>query len=363
MTPTPPESAPQPSEARWTFRGHQMRPEEFSTAMLHFYRAEMDRTNTWRARLDATTNWAVVTTGATIVFAISSPSNHYGVLILNTLLVTLFLWIEARRYRYYELWAYRVRLMETDFFASMLVPPWGPSPDWAESLAESLLKPDFPITMWEAFGRRFRRNYLFIYLILGAAWVLKNYLHPTPAGTFAEFLAHADIGFVPGGVVLALGVVYNGVLFAIGLLTAGLHQASGEVLPRWGEAPVLNFLWRAMQTQDSSTARAPAPEGTAAADRAAFRPGRKRQQLITLIVSGKSKQIADRIMREMRRGVTALHGRGMYAQQERDVLLIAVTITEMPHFKALVNAEDPNAFVMVAPAQEVLGRGFQPLES
>ncbi len=132
---------------------------------------------------------------------------------------------------------------------------------------------------------------------------------------------------------------------------------------------MLNWFWRAMQTQDVSTARTHpedqtgATPGSPGADRAAFRPTRKRQQLITLIVSSKSRAIATRIMKEMRRGVTALHGRGMYAQQESDVLLVAVTITEMPQIKALVVAEDPNAFVMVAPAQEVLGRGFQKLDS
>ena len=63
----------------------------------------------------------------------------------------------------------------------------------------------------------------------------------------------------------------------------------------------------------------------------------------------------------MRRGVTALHGQGMYTHQERDVLMVAVTMTEISQLKALVRAEDPNAFVIVAPATEVLGRGFQPL--
>jgi uncharacterized membrane protein len=351
--PTPPKGP----EAVWTFRGYQMRPAEFNTAMVHFYRGEIQRANTWRNRLDTTTNWAVIATGAAISFALSNPLNHYGVIILNTLLVTLFLWIEARRYRYYELWAYRVRLMETDFFASMLVPPFGPSDDWAESLADSLLKPEFPISMWEAFGRRFRRNYMYIYLILAAAWALKSFLHPTPALTLADFVDRSAIGPIPGWVMLLAGLLYNGALFVIGLVTAGLTQASGEVLPKWGGFPMGNFLWGWMRTEDTSTKHAETQE------RATQRPGRKRQQLLTLIISGKSKTISERIMKEMRRGVTALHGRGMYAQQERDVLLVAVTITEMAHVKALVNSEDPNAFVIVAPAQEILGRGFQPLES
>jgi uncharacterized membrane-anchored protein YitT (DUF2179 family) len=39
---------------------------------------------------------------------------------------------------------------------------------------------------------------------------------------------------------------------------------------------------------------------------------------------------------------------------------VAVTVTEISHLKALVSAEDPNAFMIVSPASEVLGRGFQP---
>ena len=137
--------------------------------MMHYYRAEIQRSNTWRTRLDATTNWAVITTGAAITFALARPDNHFGVIILNTLLVTLFLWIEARRYRYYELWSYRARLLETDFFAAMLIPPFTPRAEWGEPLEKSLLQPDFPISVWEAFGRRLRRNYLWIFVVPGSA--------------------------------------------------------------------------------------------------------------------------------------------------------------------------------------------------
>jgi len=339
------ETDSRPSEAVWTFRGYQMRPAEFNTAMVHFYRGEVQRSNTWRTRLDNTTNWGVIAAGAAISFALSDPAHHYGVIILDTLLVTLFLWIEARRYRYYELWSHRVRLMETDFFASMLVPPFAPSPDWAESLADSLLNPDFPISMWEAFGRRFRRNYLWIFLVLAAAWALKGFLHPVPVTSLAEFIDRSALGPIPGWVMLIAGLVYNGALFTIGFATAGLNQATGEVLPKWGgDFPILSAVWRAMQVPETSSAmgRRGAP--------ASQRSSRKRQQLLALVISSKPKDIADSIMKEMKRGVTALHGRGMYAQQERDVLMIAVTVTEMQQVKAMVRAADPNAFIIVAPA-------------
>ena len=84
------QSQHQTSEPVWTFRGYQMRPAEFNTAMVHFYRGEIQRANTWRNRLDNTTNWAVLAAGAAISFALSDPNNHYGVIILDTFLVTLF---------------------------------------------------------------------------------------------------------------------------------------------------------------------------------------------------------------------------------------------------------------------------------
>jgi uncharacterized membrane-anchored protein YitT (DUF2179 family) len=85
------------------------------------------------------------------------------------------------------------------------------------------------------------------------------------------------------------------------------------------------------------------------------------RKLLTLIVSSKPQAVADRVLKDMHRGATALHGRGMYTQQDREVLMVAATLTEMAQLKALVNAEDPNAFVVVTPAQEILGQGFQPL--
>jgi len=352
-SPSTDKSAASPQEPVWTYRGYQLRPSEFTTAMAHYYRAEIQRSNTWRARLDTTTNWAVIAAGAAMSFALSSPQNHYGVLILNALLMTLFLWIEARRYRYYELWSYRARLLETEFFAAMLVPPFAPHPEWGESLADSLLQPQFPISMWEAVGRRFRRNYMWIFLVLGAAWALKSFLHPAPAASWQEFIARSALGNIPGQVMIALGLIYNGLLFLIGFATAGLHQATGEVLPKF-EVPFVGGLAHAMEQPVTS----PGQEQKAPPAVPRFK---HRQQLLALVITREPQATADRVLKEMRRGVTALHGHGMYTHQERQVLMVALTVTELSQLKAMIRELDPNAFVVVAPAQEVLGRGFQPL--
>ena len=71
---------------------------------------------------------------------------------------------------------------------------------------------------------------------------------------------------------------------------------------------------------------------------------------------------AMRILADLGRGVTALSGKGMYTGSERSVLMCALTVTEVHNLKNAVAKEDPQAFVIVSPAQEILGRGFNPLE-
>lgn len=334
------------SEYVWSFRGYRLKASEFTTAMVHFFRAEVQRANVWRTRLDATTNWAVLTTGAAISYAFTQSGSHF-VILLNILLVTIFLVIETRRYRYYELWSYRVRLMETDFFAPMLVPPFHPSPDWAETLSESLLHPRFPISHLEAAGRRLRRNYLYIYAIVGAAWLAKLWLLPSPVHTLEGLVKRAAIGDVSGVVILSFAVVFCVVIILTSILSVRLQASSGEILPRFGA--------------DMGNAIAEAIGGKRKAS-AWFRPSHRRPQLLTMIITDMQDVVSNRIIKDMGRGVTALTGKGMFTGENHPILLCALTLTEVPHLKSLVAGVDPKAFVIVMPATEVLGYGFQPLE-
>jgi uncharacterized membrane protein len=287
-----------------------------------------------------------VSTGATLSVAFSQPDIHHGIIILSTLLVIWFLFIETRRYRYYELWSYRVRLMETDFYAAMLVPPFHPSPEWAESLAENLLSPSFPISIWEAFGRRLRRNYAWIFLILYAAWVAKIWLFPVPATGLEEFVQRSAVGPISGEIMIALGFGFYAFLLFVALATISMTKATGEVLPRFGEETVTSLF---------------TPEGKSKGLHAFLAPAHRRKQLMALIITSKAEDVAKRILTDLGRGVTALTGKGMYTGEERSVLICALTVTEVHNLKFAVNREDPNAFVVVSAAQEILGRGFNPL--
>jgi uncharacterized membrane protein len=75
-------------------------------AIAHLYRGEMYRSKIWRTRLDAATNWAVVTTGIAMSIAFSATPLP---IVLVSFLVTVFWVLEARRYRLYDIWRTRVR--------------------------------------------------------------------------------------------------------------------------------------------------------------------------------------------------------------------------------------------------------------
>src|SRR6476620_2892332 len=78
-------------------------------ALAHLYRGEVYRSTVWRTRLDSTTNWAVVTTGIALSATFSSTEASPLPMVLVGLIVSIFLLLEARRYRYFNVWRARAR--------------------------------------------------------------------------------------------------------------------------------------------------------------------------------------------------------------------------------------------------------------
>lgn len=79
---------------------------------------------------------------------------------------------------------------------------------------------------------------------------------------------------------------------------------------------------------------------------------------VAFIVSEKSEEIAQAIMKELNRGVTGLDAKGMYSGQCRNMLFCVVAKKEIVQLKDLVVGHDSQAFVIVSDAREVLGEGF-----
>lgn len=77
------------------------------------------------------------------------------------------------------------------------------------------------------------------------------------------------------------------------------------------------------------------------------------------IISDKYEVVAERILKDLDRGLTGLEARGMYTGTEKKVLMCILNQKELVVLKNLVNEVDPEAFVIVSDVREVLGEGFQ----
>jgi uncharacterized membrane protein len=194
-------------------------------AIAHLYRGEVYRSTIWRTRLDQTTNWAVVTTGLAMSLTFSGPYASPLPLILVGLLVVVFLLLESRRYRYFNVWRARCRLMETDLYGPMLRGE-GVTLDgkWNTLLANDYVQPRFHISYLRAIGRRLRSNYLYILAIQAIAYYGKLAIHPLPAGNWATFLARASVGPLPGWVVVLAGVCFHGTWVVLAIVTLRIER-------------------------------------------------------------------------------------------------------------------------------------------
>lgn len=79
---------------------------------------------------------------------------------------------------------------------------------------------------------------------------------------------------------------------------------------------------------------------------------------LALIISERYDEIAQMILKDMGRGLTALPAKGMYSNVERQMLVCAVSKKEITMLMDIVSKNDPKAFMIVTDAREVLGEGF-----
>lgn len=201
---------------------------ELVSTMSHYHRAEIARMAGWRDRLDRTTNWALTVAAAMLSVSLSTPTSHHGVVLFAMLLTLLLLWIEARRYRFFDVYRARVRQFERYYFAQIFSPQADFASNWLLILGETLRAPKFLISQRVAFARRLQRNYLYIFLLLLAAWVLKistPKLQDTgPRTDFVhsvfEIIRNATLGPLPGTVVVGVVALFYAILIYIAVSTS-----------------------------------------------------------------------------------------------------------------------------------------------
>ena len=80
---------------------------------------------------------------------------------------------------------------------------------------------------------------------------------------------------------------------------------------------------------------------------------------VAYIISDDEEKIAHTVLHDLDRGLTRLTAHGGYTGKERTVLMVVVSQTEVSRLKGLVQAADPQAFVIISGATEVLGEGFK----
>ena len=193
---------------------------EYIAAVVHLYRGELYRANSWRIRLDNTTNWAVLTAAGLLTFTFGPGTHSHWVLLLGLAIIAVFHGFEARRYRFWHVWRSRVRMIEENFYGPILRrDPVSPDRGWGELVARDLFHPTFKIGRLEALRARLTRNYWALYLAMLVAWAVRIGLGMTHEGTEELSLqARLEAGGLPwwvAPVYLALFLAALGIVFLV----------------------------------------------------------------------------------------------------------------------------------------------------
>ncbi len=77
-----------------------------------------------------------------------------------------------------------------------------------------------------------------------------------------------------------------------------------------------------------------------------------------IIISNQLETLIQRILKDLGRGVTIIDGHGGYSSADKNVLICVVSVSELAHLKRIVREEDPQSFLIVQNATEVIGQGF-----
>jgi uncharacterized membrane protein len=212
----------------------------YVNGMVHFYRGELGRIMVWRQRLDVTTSWAITLSSAVFGFAFAGRDVPHIIFFFNIAVVWMLLWIEARRYRFYDAFRARVRMLEAHFLVPIVSQNTAMlQGEWQRLVCEDLILPSFKITRLEALGRRLKRNYAFIFTIVLVAWVTKIFLHADPKiDSWATFYAALHVGTsIPSWLVATvfLGTIalVAGIVIYVGKKTSGEISEFGTHRALW----------------------------------------------------------------------------------------------------------------------------------
>lgn len=78
-----------------------------------------------------------------------------------------------------------------------------------------------------------------------------------------------------------------------------------------------------------------------------------------MIMTAKQREVTDKILSDLHRGVTLLHGEGAFTHKQQNVIYCIVSTRQVVTIKRILNEVDPAAFLIISDAYEVKGRGFR----
>jgi uncharacterized membrane protein len=222
----PPDSSDRPSRR---FEDYPLSRQEYISVMVHFYRGEVHRSTAWRQRLDATTNWAVLTTAGMLSFTFATKEQTHIIMLLTSLIILCYLSIEARRYRYFEVYRARVRMLEENFLIPVVTRQLeSPMGSWREMVAMDLDLPKYKTTFLEAMGFRLRRNYMFIFVIVLGGWLVKLAIHPEFASSWGDLWRRMSVGGFPSWFIALGGCIFYGGLLSLTWFARHIHGGVPE---------------------------------------------------------------------------------------------------------------------------------------
>lgn len=165
-----------------------------------FYRAEMRRAGVWRRRLDQPTRWAVVVLAAVLTWTFASPGHPHYVILMGVVAVAAFLFVEGQRFREYDVWRRRVRVLQSNMYAELVDPADRAADGWRDWLGDDLRNPSFDVSLVRAVGHRLQHVYLPLLTVLYGAWALRV----TVFQAGQPLARAARIGSIDGGTVAAV---------------------------------------------------------------------------------------------------------------------------------------------------------------
>jgi len=197
--------------------------------IVHFYRGEMSRMLVWRGRFDATTNWAVIITGSLVAYAVGNPEWSNDAIVVNLAVLGFFAFLEARRFRFYDAYRMRVRMLEVHFIAPVLLGNDQRLLEgaWRQQLASDLIVPTFKCSLLFALGRRCKRVYFALHGFVIFVWcvlVVKR----AEAATFYEAIEAFRVEGISGRIVLSFLALFYTVVILLIVHSGAFRLTSGE---------------------------------------------------------------------------------------------------------------------------------------